>query len=254
MSKVYASVLALGLIGVAATGCKGGMPGMECKFNKGEVAGNVQGEAKAFLDAAMDLKKTVEGLDAEWQAEIKATAAELKVEQASEDAVLAKITANVQELKAKGECTVDFSADLNASASGSADAKGSAGTGSGAKGSGDAKGSASASVDVKLDIKCKAEASVKATLDVTTATIKGHFPKLLGITVKFKELVPKVTATVDAGTKVMGSIKDPMILPEIKCAVEAATGIKASVDVKVDFQVKAQASAKGEASGSGKAG
>ncbi|MGZ3422580.1 MAG: hypothetical protein ACXWUG_30785 [Polyangiales bacterium] len=245
MTKVYASILALGLLGATSTGCKG-LPGMECKFNKGEIAGGIQGDAKAFMDAAMDLKKTVEGLDAEWAAEIKATAGDLKIETATEDAVLAKISANVAKLKAEGECTVEFSADLNASASGSADAKGAAGTGEKAKGDAKATGSASASVDVKFDLKCKAEAKVKADLDITVGAIKGHFPKLLGITVKFKELIPKVTATVDAGSKVVGSIKDPMILPEIKCAVEAATGIKASVDVKVSFQASASASAKGE--------
>lgn len=253
MNKVFASVLALGVLGVAATGCKGaGIPGAECKFNKGEVAASAQGDAKAFLDSAMELKKTTDALEAEWQAEIKATAGELKIEQASEDAVLAKVSANVQELKVKGECTIEFSADVNASASGSASGSGTAGTG-GNSGSGSAAGSASANVDVKFDAKCKASAKVQATLDVTTATIKGHFPKLFGISVRYKSILPKATETAEAGAKLTGSISDPMLLPEIKCAAEAATGIKAQASVKVDFQVKASASAKGEASGNAKA-
>ena len=40
-------------------------------------------------------------------------------------------------------------------------------------------------------------------------------------------------------------IKDIKILPEIKCAAEAVTGIKA--EARVSFSVKASASAKGEA-------
>lgn len=250
MKKVFAaSVLALGL--VAGNGC-GGLPGMECKFAKGEIAGGVQGEAKAFLDAAMDLKKTGEAIEAEWQVEIKALAGELKVETASEDAVLAKINANVTELKAQGECTVDFDFKAEASASGSAEGSGKAGTGEGAKGDGKASGAAAANVEVKLDIKCKAEAKVKGTLDVTTAAIKGHFPKLLGIAVSVKDLLPKIKATAEAGANVMGAIKDPMIIGEIKCGVEAVTGIKANMEVKAEFSVKASASAKGE--GSAKSG
>ena len=251
MTKVYASILALGLL--SAVGCKG-LPGGECKFNKGEVSGSIQGDAKAFMDAALDLKKTADAMDAEWNAEIKATADELKVE-ATPDAVLAKVSGSMK-AAVDAKCTVDFSADLSASASGSADAKGSAGTGEAAKGSGDAKGSATASVNVKFDVKCdaKVDAAIKGNVDVTVGAVKAHFPKLLGITIKAKDLLPKATATVEAGSKVIGSIKDPMILPEIKCAVEAATGIKASVDVKVSFQASASASAKGEGSGSGKAG
>jgi len=243
MKKLVASVLVLGVVGAVA-GC-GGLPGMECKFAKGEVVAGAQGEAKAFLDTAMDLKKTADSLEAEWSAEFKAMAGELKVETPGEEAVLAKINANVMELKAQGECAVTFEANMEASASGSADGKGSAGTGEKAAGSGSATGSAAASVDIKLDIKCKAEAKVKGTLEVTTATIKGHFPKVLGIVVKYKELLPKVKATAEAGSKLMGSIKDPMILPELKCAAEAVTGIKA--EARVDISVKASASAKGEA-------
>lgn len=245
MKNVFASVLALGVLGVVAGGCKGGMPGMECKFNKGEVAANAQGEVKGFLDAAMDLKKTADGLEAEWNAEIKAMAGELKVEQASDEAVLAKIDANIKEAKAKGECTIEFSMKVEASASGSASGEGKAATGEGAAGSGSASGAAKANVDVKFDAKCKAEASVKANLDVTTATIKGHFPKLLSISFTYKDLLPKVK---DVGAKAEGVLKaatDPMILGEVKCAAEAVTGIKA--EARVEFSVKAEASAKGEA-------
>jgi hypothetical protein len=235
MTKVYASILALGLL--SAVGCKG-LPGGECKFNKGEVSGSIQGDAKAFMDAALDLKKTADAMDAEWNAEIKATADELKVE-ATPDAVLAKVSANMK-AAVDAKCTIEFSADMNASASGSADAK----------------GSATASVNVKFDVKCdaKVDAAIKGNVDVTVGAVKAHFPKLLGITIKAKDLLPKAQATVEAGSKVMGSIKDPMILPEIKCAVEATTGIKASVDVKVSFQASASASAKGEGSGAAKAG
>lgn len=242
--KMFASVLALGVLGVVAGGCKGGLPGMECKFNKGEVAAGAQGEVKGFLDAAMDLKKTADALEADWSAEIKAMAGELKVD-ATEEAVLAKISANISEAKAKGECTIDFKADLEASASGSADAKGSAGTGEAAKG--DAKASGAAHADVKVDFKatCKAEASVKATLDVTTATITAHFPKILGIVVSYKAILPKVQEVAGKAEGVLKAATDPMILGEVKCAAEAVTGIKA--EARVSFSVKAEASAKGEA-------
>lgn len=240
---MFASVVALGILGAA--GCKGGMPGMECKFNKGEVAAGAQGEVKAFLDASMDLKKMADGFEAEWNAEIKAMAGELQVETASDDAVLAKINANMQEAKAKGECTLEFKADVEASASGSASGEGKAATGEGAAGSGAAEGSGKAKVNVNMNAKCKAEATVKATLDVTIASIKAHFPNLLGIAVGYKALLPKVK---EVGAKAEGVLKaasDPMILGEVKCAAEAVTGIKA--EARVEFSVKAEASAKGEA-------
>jgi hypothetical protein len=243
--KMFASILALGVVGVLATGCKGGMPGMECKFNKGEVAAGAQGEVKGFLDAAMDLKKMADGLEAEWNAEIKAMAGELKVETPSEEAVLAKLDANIKEAKAKGECTIEFKMDVSASASGSAEGKGSAGTGEASKGSGSATGAAKA--DVKVDFKavCKAEASVKANLDITTATIKGHLPQLLSISFTYKDLLPKVQEVAAKAEGVLKAATDPMILGEVKCAAEAVTGIKA--EARVSFSVKAEASAKGEA-------
>jgi len=243
--KMFASILALGVVGVLATGCKGGMPGMECKFNKGEVAAGAQGEVKGFLDAAMDLKKMADGLEAEWNAEIKAMAGELTVETPSEEAVLAKLDANIKEAKAKGECTIEFKMDVSASASGSAEGKGAAGTGEGAKGEGAASGAAKA--DVKVDFKavCKAEASVKANLDVTTATIKGHLPKLLSISFTYKDLLPKIQEVAGKAEGVLKAASDPMILGEVKCAAEAVTGIKA--EARVSFSVKAEASAKGEA-------
>ena len=243
MKKVLASVLALGVVAVAA-GCGGGIPGAECKFNKGEVAGNVTGEAKAFVDAAMELKKTNDALEGEWSAEIKAMGGDLKVENPNEENVLAKINVNVK-MAAEAKCTVTFDAKMDAAASGSADGKGSAGTGEAAKGSGSATGSAHADVQVNFDIKCTATVKPEAQVDVTVATVKAHFPKLLGISVKYKDLLPQVKATAEAGSKVMGSIKDPMVLPEVKCAAEAVTGIKA--EARVDFSVKASASAKGEA-------
>jgi hypothetical protein len=243
MNKVFASVLVLGIAGVVAGCGKVGLPGGECKFNKGEIA-EAQGEAKAFLEAALDVKKSVDQLEAEWSAEIKALAGELQVEQASEDAVLAKISANVSELKAKGECTVAFDAKVSASASGSA--SGSAATGEGAAGS--AAGGAAAAVTVDFDVKCKAEASVKGTLDVTTAAVKGHFPKLLAISASFKEIVPKVTEVAGkAEGAISATTSNPLLLGEVKCAAEAVTGIKASAEVKMEFSVKAEASAKGEA-------
>lgn len=245
MKNVYASILALGVLGVTAGGCKG-LPGMECKFAKGEVAAGAQGEVKAFLDASMDLKKTVDALEAEWSAEIKAMAGELKIEGAADDAaVLAKINANITEAKAKGECTIEFKADVSASASGSASGEGKAATGEGAAGAGKAEGSAKANVNVTFDAKCKAEAAVKANLDVTLATVKAHFPKLLSISVSFKDLLPKIKEVAGKAEGVLKAAGDPMILGEIKCAAEAVTGIKA--EAKVEFSVKAEASAKGEA-------
>jgi len=239
MKKVFASVVALGVAAVAA-GCGGGIPGAECKFNKGEIAGGIQGDAKAFVDAAMDLKKTNDALEAEWSAEIKAMGGELKVENPNEENVLAKINVNVK-ASVDAKCTVSFKADMDAGASGSAG--GSAGTGEAAKGGG--SGSAHADVKVEFDIKCDAKMAADASVTATVATVKAHFPKLLGISVAYKGLLPKVKATAEAGSKVMGSVKDPMILPEVKCAAEAVTGIKA--EARVDFSVKASASAKGEA-------
>lgn len=245
MKNVFASVLALGVLGVVAGGCKGGMPGMECKFNKGEVAANAQGEVKGFLDAAMDLKKTADSLEAEWNVEIKAMAGELKVETASEDAVLAKIDANIKEAKAKGQCEISFEAKMDAAASASGSAEGKAATGEGAKGAGSGSGNATVNVDVKFDAKCKAEASVKANLDLTAATIKLRYPKLLGISVQYKTLVPKIQEVSGKAEGVLKAAGDPMILSEVKCAAEAVTGIKA--EARVSFSVKAEASAKGEA-------
>ena len=248
MKKVFASVLVVAM-GAGLFAC-GGMPGGECKFNKGQVA-DVQGSAKAFLDAAMDLKKTNDALEAEWSAEIKAMAGDLKVDPAGgEEGVLAKLNANVTELKAKGSCDIKFKADLDAAASGSADAKGAGAAGTGqpanASGTGDATGAAHADVKVDFDVKCKAEADVKATLDVTVASVKAHFPKLLGISIKYKEMLPKIKAVADQGSAVMGEVKSNLsALPEVKCAVEAVTGIKA--DARVSFSVHAEASAKGEA-------
>jgi hypothetical protein len=246
MTKAFASILVLGFGAMALGGCPGGMLG-ECKFNKGEVSASIQGSAKACLDAAMDLKKTTDALEAEWSAEIKAMSAELKVDPAGgEEGVLAKLNANVTELKAKGQCEVTFSADLDAAASGSAEGSGSADSSKGSEGSGKAAGSAHADVKVDFKLVCKAEADVKATLDVTTATVTTHFPKLLGIVVKYKEILPKVKATAEAGSAAMAEVKSNLqALPEVKCAVEAVTGIKA--EARVSFSVKAEASAKGEA-------
>lgn len=245
MNKMFASVLALGILSTAATGCKG-LPGMECKFAKGEVVAGVEGDVKAFLDAAMELKKASEALEAEWNAEITAMAGELKVEGAGgEDGVLAKINANISEAKAKGSCTIDFKADISGEASASADAKGSAGTGEGAKGDAKANANADVKVDVKMKADCKAEASVKANLDITVATIQAHYPKLLAISVKYKNLVPMVKDVAAKGQALVSSVKDIKILPEIKCGIEAVTGIKA--EARVSFSVKAEASAKGEA-------
>jgi len=249
MKKVFASLVVVGLA-AGAFGCGAGIPGASCKFNSGQVA-DVEGSAKDFLTAAMDLKKTNDALQADWDVEIKGMAGDLKVDPAGgEDAVLAKLNANVQDLKAKGQCTVEFSADLDAAASGSAsgDAAGSADSSKGASGggSGDATGSAHADVNVKFNLACKAEADVKAELDVTTATVTAHFPKLLGISVKYKALTPKIQAVADQGSKVMGEVSSNLkALPEVKCAVEAVTGIKA--EAKVSFSVHAEASAKGEA-------
>ncbi len=243
--NAFASILVLGL-GTAAVGC-GGLPGMECKFAKGEVVAEASGDAKAFLSAAMDLKKAVDSLEADWSAEIKAIGGELQVDPASgEEGVLAKISANVSELKAEGQCTVAFKADLDAGASGSAAGDAKASSDSGSSSSGGATGAAHADVKVDFKLDCKAEAKVKAKLDVTTAAITVHFPKLLGIVVSYKGLVEKIKAVGEQGSKVMGAVgSDIKMLSEVKCAVEATTGIK--VDARVSFSVKAEASAKGEA-------
>lgn len=244
MNKVVASVFALGLAG-SVVGC-GAVPGMDCKFNKGEVAAEVTGDAKAFVDASMDLKKTSDSLEEAFNAEIKLMAGELKVD-ATEEAVLGKISANVSELKAKGQCEVVFEAKLEAGASASGDASGKAATGEGAKGNASGKAEAHASAEVKFDVKCKAEASVKANLDVTLPAIKVHFPKLLGVVISYKGIAPKVKATVETGNKLVSSVSDIKVLPELKCAVAAATGINTKIEAKVSFSVKAEASAKGEA-------
>ncbi len=227
-----------------AMGCNGlpGIPGLgECKFGKGELAAELKGDAKAFVEATMEAAK----LQADWNAEMKAMAGTLKVE-GGEEAVLAKLTANFESFKAEGKCTFEFSADVDLKASLEAAAGGSAGT-DGA--SGDASGSADASVsvDVKIVPTCEAEAGVKADLDLTVEAIKVHLPKLLGIAkgqIMFLAKVPELAKT-GAGliTKVATDLK---ILPEVKCAVEELTGFKANLEAKVDFSVKVQASASAE--------
>jgi len=118
MTKLLAaSALALGI--VAVTGCGAGIPGASCQFDKGQVSGDVTGDAKAFLDSAMTLKNTADSMKADWDAEIKALAVDLKVDP-KEPAVLAAVSLNVKELKAKAQCEVVFEAKVEASASASA--------------------------------------------------------------------------------------------------------------------------------------
>jgi hypothetical protein len=239
MNKMLASVFALGVMATAA-GCGGGIPGASCAFDRGETASAVSGDAKAFVDAAMDLKKATDKLETDWNAEIASLAKDLGTDP-SEDAVLLKIKSNVVELKAKGSCEVKFEAKASAGASGSAG--GAAGSGGA---SGGASGQAYAKAEVKFEAKCKAEASVKANLDVTMPAIQKHFPVLLGIAGEYAALGPKVKDTMAAGDKLVSSVKDVQVLQEVQCAVKAVTNIK--VEARVSFSVKASASAQGEAS------
>jgi hypothetical protein len=247
---------ALALVTVAATGCGAGIPGMSCQFDKGQVAGDVSGDAKAFLDSAMTLKNTSDSMKADWDAEIKALAVDLKVDP-TEAAVLGQVSVNVKELKAKAQCEVVFEAKVEASASASAAGDAKAGTG-GNSAAGNAAASGNFSATVTFDLKCKvdlkADVALKAKLDVTLPTVRAHFPKLIAISARAKDLatqVADVTAKGDALAKNATSL-GVSAANEVKCAVSAMAGVKAQVDVQVSFSVKAEASAKGE--GEAKAG
>lgn len=249
MKKAYAAILALGLA-TSAFGCKG-LPGGECKmFAQGQLDPKIEGEAKAFVEFALKIKK----LQTEFNAEVTAMAGELKVE-ATPDAVLGKIQKTFASARAEGKCEIEFSADVDLKAAFEAKASGKAGTGEGAKAEGDAKGEASVSVNVKIEPKCSGEFAAKADLDLTVGTIKAHFPKLMATTKAYIDLMPEAIELAGKAEGVVKSVGTNLsALAEAKCAVEAVTGIKADVDVQVNFSVKAQASAKAEGSAEGKAG
>jgi hypothetical protein len=255
MNKLLAaSALALGM--VALTGCPGGMPGASCQFSKGVVASDVTGDAKAFLDSAMTLKNTSDSMKADWDAEIKALAGELKVD-ATEPAVLGQISVNVKELKAKAQCEVVFEAKVEASASASASGDAKAGTG-GNSAAGNAAASGNFQATVTFDLKCKvdlkADVALKAKLDVTLPAVRMHFPKLIAISARAKDLATQV-ADVSAKGEALAKNATSLGLSaanEVNCAVSAMANVKANVDVQVSFSVKAEASAKGE--GEAKAG
>ena len=254
MNKVIASVLGIGFA-AAMMGCPGGMGGIggECKFNKGEMI-QAEGNAKAFLASAMDLKKTVDSLEADWKVEITAMAGELKVDPASgEDGVLAKLDANVKEIKVQGECNVNFKADMDAGASGSAAGSGAADSSSGSSGSGSAAGNAHADVHVDFSFDCKAQAKVDAQIKLTTATVTTHFPKLLGITIAWKDVGVKAAALAQQGSSVVGEVATNLaVANEVKCAGGFVGDLKAKADVKVSFQASASASAQGNGGASAK--
>ncbi len=247
---------ALALVTVATVGCGAGIPGASCQFDKGVVAGDVSGDAKAFLDSAMTLKNTSDSMKADWDVEIKALAGELKVD-ATEPAVLGQISLNVKELKAKAQCEVVFEAkvEANASASASGDAK--AGTG-GNSAAGNAAASGNVQATVTFDLKCKvdlkADVALKAKLDVTLPAVRMHFPKLIAISARAKDVATQVADVTTKGNELMKSATSMGLSAanEVKCAVSAMAGVKAHLDVQVSFSVKAEASAKGE--GEAKAG
>jgi carbon monoxide dehydrogenase subunit G len=254
-SVLAASALVLAV--AAVTGC-GGIPGASCQFSKGQVAADVTGDAKAFLDSAMTLKNTSDSMKADWDAEIKALAIDLKVEP-KEELVLAAVSVNVKELKAKAQCEVMFEAKIEANASASASGDAKAGTG-GNSAAGNAAASGNFSATVNFDLKCKvdlkANVELKAKLDITVPTVKAHFPKLLAISARAKDLAAQVK---DVGEKGDALVKGAgslglTALSEVKCAVSAMAAVHAQVDVQVSFSVKAEASAKGEAGGDAKAG
>ncbi len=257
MKKLLAaSALALGI--VAINGCGAGLPGASCQFDKGQVAADVSGDAKAFLDSAMTLKNTADSMKADWDAEITAMATELKVEP-KEDVVLATISANVKELKAKAQCDVifDVKIEANAQASASGDAK--AGTGGNAA-AGHAAASGNFSATVNFDLKCKvdvkADAALKVKFEGTVPIVLSHFPKLLAISARAKDLATQV-ADVSAKGQALASNAASLGLSaanEVKCAVSAMANVKAQVNVQVSFSAHADASAKGEAGGEAKAG
>jgi len=229
-------------------GCNGlPIPGMgDCKFKTGELAAELKGNAKAFVEATMEAQK----LQADWNAEMKAMAGALKVE-GGEEAVLAKLTANFESFKATGKCTFDFKADVDLKASLEAAIGGSAGS-DGA--SGDASGGADAAVSVNVTIepKCEAEADVKADLDLTVEAIKVHLPKLLGIAKGQIMFFGKVPKLIETGKGLVTELAtDLTALPEVTCAVEELTGFKANLEAKVDFSVKLEASASAEAKAEG---
>ncbi|MBI4702116.1 MAG: hypothetical protein HY744_13360 [Deltaproteobacteria bacterium] len=243
MNRTWGPILGLSLMTIGC-GAIPGVPGLgECKFGKGELAANLTGDAKAFVETVLEVQK----LQAEWTAEIKAIAGELKVD-GTEEAVLAKFKANFESFKAKGKCTFDFSADIDLKAQLEASASGKASSDEGAKGDAAAEGGASASVNVKIEPKCEAEADVKADLDVTVNAIKVHMPKLLGVAKGYIAFLAKVPELTTKGQGLVTQlVTDLNAVGEVKCAVETLTGFKADLDAKVDFSVNVQASAKGEA-------
>jgi hypothetical protein len=255
MKKVVAvSVLALGI--ASLVGCGGGLPGMQCKFAKGDVSAEVTGDAHAFLESAMTVKKTSDQMKKDWDAEIAALAADLKVE-AKEEVVLATINANVSEVKAKAQCEVKFEATVEAGAQGSADADGKAGTG-GNSGSANAQGSAYVDAKVTFDLACKVkvetDAALNAKVTVTKDSVLKHFPRLLGIAARAEKLAKEAADLGDKGAALAKSAgsADIKAANEVNCAVSAMADVKAQVNVQVSFSAKASASAKGE--GSAKAG
>jgi hypothetical protein len=226
----------------AMVGCGGGLPGMTCKFKQGEVVAAASGDAKVFLDKAMQLKKLADADDALWTAEIKAMGAELKIENPNEENVFAKISANVQELKVKGQCEIAFEAKFEADA----EAAGGAEAGSGGASAGGAA-HAHAEAEIKIEAKCKAEASVKGNVDVTIPTIKAHFPKLIAVARRADKLAIKAKEVAEAGAKMAADIKDLSVANEVSCAGAALKEVQASFSVHASFSVKAEASARGEA-------
>jgi hypothetical protein len=241
MSKMFASVLALGVLSTAATGC-GGMG--QCKlFAAGQLDPSLQGEAKEFVEFGLKLKKAT----ADFNAEISLMAGELKVE-ATPDAVLKKIGDTFASARAEGKCEIELGLDVDLKANFEAAVTGKASSSEGAAGKADAKGSASADVKVTVDAKCSADFKAKTDLDLVIGTVKGHFPKLAGTTKAYIELLPEAMKLAAKGEAVIKSVGTNFkVLAEAKCAVEAVTGVKADVEVQVNFSVKAQASAKGEA-------
>src|SRR5262249_18642902 len=156
----------------STAGCNS-IPGASCAFDRGEAIAEATGDARAFLDASMELKKATDALEKDWDAEVAALAKELGTAP-NLDVILPNINATISEAKVKASCEITFEAEASAGASAGAGAA--AGPGGAAAGAGAA---AYAKVNVKFDAKCKAEASVKAKLDVTLGAVRVHYPVLL---------------------------------------------------------------------------
>ena len=109
MKKVFLAALVIGAASaISGCGMLGGVG--QCKFAKGEVAADLSADAKAFVETAAEVKK----IQLDWETELAALATELKVEPKD---VAAKLKATFDGFRAKGQCDIAVTADVDLQAS-----------------------------------------------------------------------------------------------------------------------------------------